>query len=97
MSSRFSEIGKCALPACSEGSAPSAASPPRAEGLKSPRGFPECEKRAPGPRVRRRRALGKEPNFEGQSGKPGQWPVNSYKEPRPGRLGSPRRLLGLEG
>lgn len=50
--SRFPEMGKCALPACSEGTAPSRAHPPpQAEGLWSPRGFPEWKEgpQAPGP------------------------------------------------
>lgn len=48
MSSAFPEIGKCALPACSEGTAGSPEyHPPPAEGLRFPRGFPEWKEGPP--------------------------------------------------
>lgn len=64
MSSWFPEIGKYALPACSEGIALSRAHLSQAEGLRSLRGFPEWEEGALDPGARRRGALGMDPNFE---------------------------------
>ena len=62
-SSRFPEIGKCALPACSEGIALSRARLLQAEGWESLRGLSKWEEGTPDPGTRRRRTLGTEPNF----------------------------------
>lgn len=93
MSSRFPEIGKCALPACSEGRALSGARLLQAEGLESPRGLFEWEEGTPDPGTRRRKTLGTEPNFKSQ----GKGLCAAPRSSGQGGSGSPRQLLGLEG
>lgn len=96
VSSPFPESGKCALPACSEGTALSRAHLSQAERLRSPRGFPEWEEGALGPRAGEARwgggRLGKDPNFKSQSGKPGQRAATATGSSGEGAQGAVARL-----
>lgn len=93
MSSWFPKSASVPCPHAVKGEPQSRERPPQAEGLEGPAGFSGVEG-ALRPRAKRRGALGKEPNFEGQSGKPGERAVRSDQEQRPGLLAEPSLAPG---